>query len=214
MRPVESIPVSPLSSGPARPEAPAVLEQLERLLANPHIRNSKRCYALLKHIVEQAASGSLDGLKERTLGAEVFHREPDYDTNQDSVVRTTAAEIRKRLAQYYLEPGHEHELRVSLPSGSYVPEFRAATLVTGPALAAVTDKKKPNLRYLEILVSVAVLAAALWLAPQFTRTPLDRLWQPALADKSELVICPESQRIEEHKRTLLRLGRRDGSHSR
>jgi hypothetical protein len=30
-------------------------------------------------------------------------RDPDYDTNQDSVVRTTAVEIRKKLAQYYLE---------------------------------------------------------------------------------------------------------------
>ncbi len=55
----------------------------------------------------------LDGhpgeLKERTLGIEEFGVDPDYDTNLDPVVRTTAAEIRKRLAQYYLDPSHEAE---------------------------------------------------------------------------------------------------------
>src|SRR5262249_25600978 len=104
--------------GPAPRDPSAIRLQLERLLAHPHIRNSKRCHSLLKYIVENAASGSVEHLKERTLGCEVFHREPDYDTNQDSIVRTTAAEIRKRLAQYYLEPGHERELRISLPAGS------------------------------------------------------------------------------------------------
>jgi len=124
-----------LVPGPAQSEAQAALEQLERLLANSHIHKSKRCHALLKHIVEKAASGSVDCLKERTLGRDVFHREPDYDTNQDSIVRTTAAEIRKRLAQYYLEPGHEREMRIALPAGSYVPEFRPAPPLAEPYAA-------------------------------------------------------------------------------
>ena len=67
--------------------------------------------------------GNVDQLKERTLGIEVFGRELDYDTNIDHIVRSTAGEIRKRIAQYYHEPGHESEIRIDLPSGSYVPEF-------------------------------------------------------------------------------------------
>jgi hypothetical protein len=54
-----------------------------------------------------------------------LHGDASYDTNQDSVVRTKAAEVRKRLAQYYLEPEHQHELRLSLPAGCYVAGFRA-----------------------------------------------------------------------------------------
>src|SRR5262249_20880119 len=54
-------------------------------------------------VVEAYLEGSLDKVKERAIGREVFHRDPNYDTNQDSVVRTTAADLRKRLAQYYLE---------------------------------------------------------------------------------------------------------------
>src|SRR5438034_610312 len=62
-------------------------------------------------------------LKERTLGVAVFGREPTYDTSTDPIVRATAGEIRKRIAQYYQEPGHEHEIRISLSPGSYIPEF-------------------------------------------------------------------------------------------
>src|SRR5437899_782715 len=99
-------PVEPSSGGP---DAAAVRAQLERLLASPHICHSRRCQSLLKYVVEASLELSPDRVKERIIGVEVFQREPDYDTNQDSVVRTTAAEIRKRLAQYYLEPGHETE---------------------------------------------------------------------------------------------------------
>jgi hypothetical protein len=102
----------------------AVREQLERVLANPLFRNSKRYPALLSYVVEETLHGRAENLKERSLGIDVFKRDPSYDTNADTVVRVTAGEIRKRLAQYYYEPGHNVEIRIELPSGSYVPEFR------------------------------------------------------------------------------------------
>src|ERR1019366_3562142 len=75
-------------------------------------------------------------LKERALGAEVFSRDPDYDTNADPVVRTTASEVRKRIAQYYHEPGHESDIRIELTSGSYTPEFRYAAVGPMPPVPA------------------------------------------------------------------------------
>ena len=75
-------------------------------------------------LVERSLHGHAEPLKERTLGVEVFGRAPDYDTNLDPVVRTTAVEIRKRIAQYYHEEGHQNEIRIDFPAGSYLPEFR------------------------------------------------------------------------------------------
>jgi hypothetical protein len=74
----------------------AILAQLEKILANPLFKNSRRSPNLLRYTVELTLQGHGGDLKERTLGIEVFGREPDYDTNLDPVVRTTAAEIRKR----------------------------------------------------------------------------------------------------------------------
>lgn len=101
----------------------AIEEQLERLLASSYFTHSRRIPSLLKFVVQEALAGNTGVLKERILGIEVFGRNASYDTAADSIVRVTAAELRKRIAQYYLESGHEHELRISLPSGSYVPQF-------------------------------------------------------------------------------------------
>lgn len=98
-------------------------EQLERLLLNRHFSQSRRFPAFLRFVVQKTLAGEMDLLKERTLGVEIFGRKADYDTSSDPIVRVTAAEIRKRIAQYYQEPDHETELRISLEAGSYVPQF-------------------------------------------------------------------------------------------
>jgi hypothetical protein len=100
-----------------------ILAELREVLASPHFCNSKRYPALLEYIVEKTLAGEADLLKERTLGVEVFDRPPAYDTNADTVVRYTAGEVRKRLSLYYSELGHRPRIRISLPAGSYVPEF-------------------------------------------------------------------------------------------
>ena len=90
--------------------------------------------SLLRYVVNETLEGRGSHLKERALGVEVFSRDPDYDTNADPVVRTSACEVRKRIAQYYHEPGHEDEIRIDLPAGSYVPEFRFAAIKARPAV--------------------------------------------------------------------------------
>src|SRR5579885_3585731 len=82
-------------------ERDLIRQQLSRILADPAFSNSKRYPKLLKYIVEETLAGREEHLKERTLGIEVFGRNPSYDTNQDPVVRTSAAQVRHRLAQYY-----------------------------------------------------------------------------------------------------------------
>jgi hypothetical protein len=106
-----------------------LLDQLERIVQSKHFRNSKRYPSFLRFVVVQTLAGKTEVLKERTLGVDVFARPSNYDTNDDPIVRVTAGEIRKRIAQYYQEPGHEEELRIDLPLGSYVPHFLPAAHV-------------------------------------------------------------------------------------
>src|SRR5579863_8777949 len=103
-----------------------VRKQLNRLLAHSLFTNSKRYPVLLAYVVEQALLGNSSDLKERTIGVEAFGREPVYDVSLDPVVRTTAAEVRKRLIQYYYNPDHAGELVIELSAGSYIPAFREA----------------------------------------------------------------------------------------
>jgi hypothetical protein len=132
----------------------SVRQQLDRILASPLFRNSKRYPSLLRYVVEQALDGHASDIKERTLGIEVFGRTPDYDTNLDPVVRISAAEIRKRIAQYYHDGGHENEIRIDIPLGSYIPEFRPA--VAKPA--EVVPPEKPQ--------AIAIMPAPVPVAPE------------------------------------------------
>ena len=99
-----------------------IREQIGRIVSNALFRNSKRFPAFLRYTVEHALE-SRDGLKERTIGHEVFGRDAAYDTAQDPIVRMTAAEVRKRLGQYYQSPEHAGETVIAYQTGSYVPEF-------------------------------------------------------------------------------------------
>ena len=173
-------------------EREAIREQLQRILACPLFRNSKRYTNLLRYSVEQRLDGSLDCLKERSIGVEVFGRHPDYNTTSDPVVRTSAVEVRKRLAEYYQQPGHGDELRIELPAGCYIPEFRAPE--AGAATAELLEQApthvqnrataelpaaRPNVRKPAAAVAALVLlmAGLLW-KPWQAPDALDQFWRP------------------------------------
>jgi hypothetical protein len=103
------------------------------------------------------------------------------------VVRTAAGEVRKRLAQYYLEPGHEDELRISLPSGSYVPEVHPS-----PAKITVVEPPRPafRMKYFGIAAAIIAMAAtAVLLSVRLRQTDLDRFWAPVLEPHETVLVC-------------------------
>jgi len=125
-------------------ERELVLKELGEIVSSYHFRGSKRYPAMLKYIVGAVIEGHARDLKERTLGVEVFGRDPDYDTNADPVVRISAGEVRKRIAQYYHENGNSSRLQIELPLGSYVPEFIPRTHELSAAQAVVDiEKQRP-----------------------------------------------------------------------
>src|ERR1700744_2042354 len=110
--------------------------QLERILASPLFGQSKRYAPFLRHVVQKTLGGEEDSLKERVLGTELFGRAPDYDSSNDPVVRVTAGEVGKRIAQYYDDPAHWNELRIELPIGPYVAHFHPARDQDPPVTSA------------------------------------------------------------------------------
>ncbi len=178
-----------------------VLAELDKILESHEFHSSRKCSRFLRHIIEAALDGRFDCLKERTLGVDVFDREPHYDTNQDPIVRGTAGEVRKRLAQYYLKAG-EGELRFSLPPGSYVPEAHTIALERSknspPQAALATDlgqqhSRNPSYRAIAAasVAVVAVLMASAWLLSR--PTPLERFWAPVTSGKTVLVCMGQPQ---------------------
>jgi len=180
--------VASLATGWADVSREVALTQLAKILDSLQFRSSKRCSTFLRHVVEHAAENHIESLKERSLGVEVFGRDPNYDTNQDPVVRSTAGEVRKRLAQYYLESGHRDEIRISLPPGSYNPEIHPSPERT---VQVVAPRVEPGRSWWWVVaggLAVAASVALVALAP-LRRTNLDRFWAPVVEASSPVVMC-------------------------
>jgi hypothetical protein len=123
-------------------ECNTIRQELERILSSPLFQNSRRYPNLLRYVVDQALQGNTD-LKERVLGIEVFGRPCTYDVNTDPVVRITASEVRKRLAQYYHHLDRASEIQIELPTGAYTPEFRRR--VAHPPVSSPGEGSSPEL---------------------------------------------------------------------
>jgi hypothetical protein len=106
------------------------------LVESASFRTSKRSREFLQYIVEHTMHGPSGTLKERSIGVELFQLPQDFDPGQHTVVRVTANEVRKRLAQHYLaENGNHHAVRIDLPPGSYKAGFKWETAAVDPAEA-------------------------------------------------------------------------------
>jgi hypothetical protein len=128
-----------------------VRTELTRLLESATFRSSKRCREFLGYVVEHTIRGPNGTLKERSLGVELFQLPHNFDTGQHTIVRVTANEVRKKLAQHYLaENGSYHAVRIELPPGSYSAEFKWGAPaheapVTGTGAAAAEAVPPPEL---------------------------------------------------------------------
>jgi hypothetical protein len=195
-----------------------VLVELREVLSSAHFRNSSRYPKLLNYVVTKTLDGDTQQFKERTLGIEIFGREPDYDTNVDPVVRVTAAEVRKRLAQHYHERGRPGIVEIHLPAGSYVPCFTlrpsaeeqpgshyAASARLANVNAISQDMPAPArwsssqhyslLRALGIIALAAAVIAVPAIRGNLKPSPSDAFWKPLLQSPgSVLAVMPTSLR--------------------
>jgi hypothetical protein len=192
----------------------AVRAELERILASPEFKASKRCQDFLQFVVARTLDGLSEDLRERTIGIEVFGRHPSYDTGGDGIVRINASEIRKRLAIYYGDPARYSECRITLPTGSYVPLFAKPAkamgevnspqlpqpIVLAPVGASHAELRLPRAalqsprfgRGVSLLIAVLVLAAAVpflrWLHVRHSQTIVDQFWQPMFQSRVPITI--------------------------
>lgn len=147
----------------------AILAELARILESPSFRGSRRCCRLLEYSVQQVLKGSpQDGLKERTIGIEVLQRPADYDTSEDAIVRVSANEVRKRLAQYYQTAENHGDPVIALPAGSYAVSFHWQTPAADPLAPEIASAPPagPNFKLVVGLCLVVLAAVGLtwWLS--------------------------------------------------
>lgn len=162
--------------------------------------NSSRAKEFLTYAIENALEGHTELLKERSIGVNLFHRPLAYVTGDDPIVRVKAAEVRKRLVQYYAGQEQPPEVRIEIPVGSYIPKFHWRPLLDSASLVgnspAIQEREeKPKRRTPNIWVSataIAILGAGIaMVARQCARpsSPFDMFWAPVQRAGQPVLVC-------------------------
>jgi hypothetical protein len=181
-------------------------EILDRLavIKNSHaFCNSARSKEFLSYVVEQALAGHTELLKERSIGVDLFHRAPAYDTSEDPIVRVKAGEVRRRLAEYYAGEERAPELQIELPVGSYIPKFRWRSPVEAmptPDEVLLVEQPAPRAKFRAWKTAVAAtvlvilgITAAITIRKDAHRISLfDEFWAPVSTTAQPVLICVSS----------------------
>lgn len=176
----------------------AILQELDNILASPPFRNSSRSKQFLSYVVQHRLDGHDELLKERSIGADLFHRPADYATGDDPVVRVQAGEVRRRLEQYYHEFSKASDVRIDLPVGTYVPEFHH-TLPQLPVDAPIlpVPVSQPSRKWKSvawIALALNLLLVVVLVGPGIRRkmarpSALQQFWAPVFSTSQPLLIC-------------------------
>src|ERR1700733_14458153 len=131
--------------------------QVQRIIQSKAFRTSELHRNLLQYLSEKSLSGTADGLKEYTVGLDVFAKPASYDPRQESVVRMHVARLRQKLAEYYRTEGVDEPVMVDIPKGAFEVTFELReialehfSIVTAEELPAVA----PKLRKQTILITL------------------------------------------------------------
>jgi len=173
-------------------DAVRIREALGDILQSAPFRSSRQCQVFLTYVVEHSMAGGSDLLRERVIGTEVFGRTPHYEPGEDPVVRVRAAEVRKRLAQYYQNRA-DCPVHIEIPPGSYRALFQWKTAPPSLPSAPQPARQKADWKrqwWFGVIAAVVLIAASGSVARFLRSAPsaLDQFWAPAFASQKPILV--------------------------
>jgi hypothetical protein len=100
-------------------------ELLQRVVNSQELRRATRLRELLLYVGKRSLKSHAASIREQEIGAAVFGRPENYDTNIDNIVRVNVSELRKRLCHYFETEGAAEPVLMEIPRGGYLPVFVA-----------------------------------------------------------------------------------------
>jgi TolB-like protein/tetratricopeptide (TPR) repeat protein len=126
---------------------------LDKILKCTLFENKNRPQRFLSYVVNETIANRGSLIKGFTIGLEVFDKDETFDPQTDAIVRVEAGRLRRLIAHYYMDEGLNDPILISLPKGTYQPNFSKNTVTeknhidpiinaaaappTGPAIAVL-----------------------------------------------------------------------------
>ncbi|MCX2723868.1 hypothetical protein [Roseibium salinum] len=99
---------------------------LARTLESPEFHSVPQLRAFLDYVVKATLDNDREKIKGYTIAVGALGRPDDFNPVTDPIVRVEAARLRRRLTKYYEGSGSSDPIHITIPKGSYAPDFHAA----------------------------------------------------------------------------------------
>ncbi len=180
--------------------------QVDRILRSAAFQGSEALRQLLAYLGKRAIEQSSEPVKVREIAAAVFGRAEDFNPQTDSIVRVHTGRLRLKLAEYYLGPGADDPVFITIPKGSYALAFshketpdvalesREAAIPATVEAAPASGRHVPWRMLLIVVLTLAALGAAATLTLQESRNrpsseAVGAFWKPFVAaDEPPLIV--------------------------
>lgn len=161
--------IGPVAMAGRTPTTEESLRALGAVISSSTFASTPRLQQLLKYIAEEAIAGRAASLKAFAIAVDVFGRDETFDPANDTIVRVQAGRLREQLTAYYAGEGKDEPIEISLPKGTYVPEFACRKSKPDPISAVSAEAAKvpapqqlansASVRPHWLVIAAAVLAA-------------------------------------------------------
>ncbi|MBN1995967.1 hypothetical protein JW935_00355 [candidate division KSB1 bacterium] len=94
---------------------------LKRILESETFSGSHTYQEFFTYLVEANIAKQVP--KEYAVATDVFHKSPDFNPANDTIVRVYAYNLRKKLDEYYKHEGVNEKIRIVIPKGHYQIDF-------------------------------------------------------------------------------------------
>ncbi len=159
-------------SNPEHPAQRQIEAAVLRILKQPEFIASRKLSVFLKFVVDEKLAGRQNQIKAFTIATAVYGRNESFDPQTNSLVRVEALRLRRLLDAYYVSSGKNDPIKITIPRGSYVPQFIQLQPAEGandnitPTAPALTLFPRSRTRKLAALAGMAVIGATglFWIA--------------------------------------------------
>lgn len=76
---------------------------------------------------------------EYEIACNVLGRRPDFDANQDNIVRVQIRHLRKKLEEYFAGEGSTEPCVLTIPKGAYLPHFETREFPSAPEVSLALE---------------------------------------------------------------------------
>lgn len=97
---------------------------VQRILSSTDFQRATKQREFLLYVLDRSLAGCPEDVTEALIGHRVYGRPASYNSGNDSIVRTEARTLRKRLEHYFATDGANEPVVLEIPRGGYLPAFR------------------------------------------------------------------------------------------